>query len=221
MSDAWAGTTAFDEAKGVIERLGKQLAQQPGRQQFTLLRFSQASRNQGGTQADLAGETVDAGEFAKKLDDTLSHLRVSQLAVGPAEALKAAVQMVGDGSEQKHFVYVVSDFREKDWKSAAELQKLLQKLNDAGASLEFINCVDEARPNLAITALSRARHARRRRAAADGSHRAQLWPRGGRERVRAVRGARQAAASHRDRKARAGGERDAAVRGSRAKPSVN
>jgi len=104
MSDQWAGTTAFDEAKSVIERLGKQLGQQPGRQQFTLLRFSQASRNQGGTQADLAGETVDAGEFVKKLGDTLSHLRVSQLAVGPAEALKTAVQAVGDGSDQKHFV---------------------------------------------------------------------------------------------------------------------
>jgi hypothetical protein len=153
MSDAWSDTTAFDEAKHVIERLGKQAGQQPGRQQFTLLRFSQASSNQGGTQADLAGETVDAGEFVKKLDDTLSHLRVSQLAVGPAEALKAAVQTVGDGSEQKHVVYLVSDFRSKDWKSAAELRKLLLKLNDAGAHLEFLNCVDEARPNLAITAL--------------------------------------------------------------------
>jgi hypothetical protein len=153
MSDQWADTTAFDEAKQTIERLGKQLGQQPGRQQFTLFRFSQASRNQGGTQADLAGETVDAGEFVKKLGDTLAHLRVSQLAVGPAEALKTAVQAVGDGSDQKPFVYVVSDFRARDWTSAADLRKLLIKLNDSGAQLEFLNCVDEARPNLAITAL--------------------------------------------------------------------
>jgi len=160
MSDHWADTTAFDEAKRVIARIGRQAAQQPGRQQFTLLRFSQASRGDRGTQADLAAQTVDAGEFPKKLDETLEHLRASQLAVGPAEAIKAAVQTVGDGTESKHVVFIVSDFRAKDWSGAAELQKLLAKLNDAGAQIELINCVDEARPNLAITALRPGRGTR-------------------------------------------------------------
>src|SRR5215475_389141 len=52
MSDRWAGTNAFDEAKSVILRLGKQAAEQPSRQEFTLLLYSQASRNSHGTQAD-------------------------------------------------------------------------------------------------------------------------------------------------------------------------
>src|SRR5262245_17161971 len=71
MSDTWANTTAFDEAKKVILRLGKQAAQQPARQEFTLLRFSQAERGARGTQADLACETVDTDEFPKKLEQIL------------------------------------------------------------------------------------------------------------------------------------------------------
>lgn len=160
MSDHWADTTAFDDAKRVILRLGKQAAEQPSRQQFTLLRYSQASRQSRSTQADMSAETVDASEFPKKLDDTLQRLHVSQLSSGPTEALKAAVQTVGDGAEANHVVFIVSDFRSKDWKGAAEVQKLLQKLSAAGAQIQLINCVDEARPNLAITSLKPGRGTR-------------------------------------------------------------
>jgi Aerotolerance regulator N-terminal/CARDB len=153
MSDHWADTTAFDEAKKFVQRLGKQAAQQPARQEFTLLRFSQTVHPARGTQADLAGETVDNDQFPKKLDQTLQALHTSELAVGPAEALKAAAQTIGDGGEANYVVFLVSDFRTKDWLPAKELQKLLRKLNEAGAKLQLINCVDEARPNLAIASL--------------------------------------------------------------------
>src|SRR5262249_46971706 len=136
MSDHWADTTAFDEAKNFVLRLGKQAAQQPARQELTLLRFSQAAHPARGTQADLAAETVDTDEFPKKLEQTLQSLHVSQLAVGPAEALQAASQTIGDGTEANYVVFVVSDYRTKDWLSATELQKLLRKLNDAGAKLQ-------------------------------------------------------------------------------------
>ncbi|HEY2881838.1 MAG TPA: BatA domain-containing protein, partial [Pirellulales bacterium] len=160
MSDRWADTTAFDEAKKVILRLGQQAAQQPARQEFTLLRFSQAAHPAHGTQTDLANETIENDEFSKKLEQTLQGLHVSQFAVGPQEALKAAVQMIGDGGDANHVVFVISDFRTKDWTAATELQKLLHKLNESGAKLQLINCVDEARPNLAITALRPGRGTR-------------------------------------------------------------
>ena len=86
------------------------------------------------------------------------------------------MQMIGDGSDVKHIVFLVSDFRTKDWSHAAETaQNCLQKLNEAGAKVQLINCVDEARPNLAITALKPAPgHSSGERAAADGSDRAEL-----------------------------------------------
>ena len=152
MSDRWSDTTGFDEAKGVIQRLGTQAAQQAARQEFTLLRFSKASRPQHGSQDDLAKVTVD-DEFPKRLEQTLEKMHVSELAVGPAEALQAAAQMIGDKSDSNNVVYLVSDFRAKDWATPTELQKLLQKLNSQGVQIQLVNCVDAARPNLAITSL--------------------------------------------------------------------
>ena len=39
MSDKWADTDAFTQAKNVIARLGNQLSRQGGRQEFTLLLY--------------------------------------------------------------------------------------------------------------------------------------------------------------------------------------
>ncbi len=83
-------------------------------------------------------------------------MHVSQLAVGPADALQAAAQMVGDKSDSNNVVYLVSDFRAKDWTTPTALQKLLQKLNSQGVQVQLVNCVDAMRPNLAITALKPA-----------------------------------------------------------------
>jgi hypothetical protein len=160
MSDQWADTSAFNEAKNFIDRLGRQAAEQPTRQEFTLLRYSQASNPSQGTQADLLSEAVGSGDFRKKLDETLQRLRVSQLAVGPSEALKAASQIVGDGAEAQFVLVVLSDFRSKDWTSAAELRQQLDKLKEAGCVVQLVNCVDAARPNLAISALRPGRGTR-------------------------------------------------------------
>ncbi len=119
------------------------------------MRFSQASRPSQGTHADFSKELVD-GEFDKKLHLLLDTLHVSQLAVGPAEALQAASQMIGEKSDTNSVVYLVSDFRAKDWTSATAIQKLLRKLNDQGAQVQLMSCVDSARPNLAITSLKPA-----------------------------------------------------------------
>ena len=44
MSDRWGDTTAFDQAKAVIERIGAAAARQTQPQTFTLLRFSPGRR---------------------------------------------------------------------------------------------------------------------------------------------------------------------------------
>ncbi len=153
MSDRSADTTAFDEAKKVIQRFGAQVAQQHGRQEFTLLRFSRASQPSRGTRYDLSNESIDTGEFVKKLDETLERLRVSQTSAGPTESLQAASQLADERGDVESVIYLVSDFRAKEWTSPSELLKLLEKIEDAGGKLVFVNCVDTSRPNLAITRL--------------------------------------------------------------------
>src|SRR5690606_34870067 len=67
--------------------------------------------------------------------------------------IKAASQMVGENGDRNSIVYIVSDFRNKDWASATELGKVLKKIEESGAHLQFVNCASASRPNLAITAL--------------------------------------------------------------------
>src|SRR3954468_11269837 len=64
MSDHWSDTTAFDVGKKFIERLGKQAAEQPPREEFTVLRYSKAANPSLGTQADLQAAAV-SGDFQK------------------------------------------------------------------------------------------------------------------------------------------------------------
>ena len=153
MSDRWADTDAFQQAKGVCERIGTQAGRRPGRQTFTLLRFSQARSLSSGTQPDLLGQAVEA-DFAGRLRATLESLDVSHSAAGPIPALEAITQLLGDSDGDRSIVYLISDFRARQWDDAADLRNHLAELTSMGAKLHLINCVEAARANLAITDLS-------------------------------------------------------------------
>ena len=156
MSDRWADTSAFGEAQKVIGRLGAKAAEQAQSQAMTLLRFSRAGRIDRGTQPDLLKEPVNRNDFARRLDDALAKLSVSQTAAGPIEALKAIGQLLGEGGSERRIVYLISDFRTRDWDDPTDARKLLLELHKAGVEIHLVNCVDQARPNLAMVALAPA-----------------------------------------------------------------
>jgi len=151
MGDQWADTHALAEAKQVIHRLGKQAAAQPSAQVFTLLRFSRAARAH---QPDLIEQPVGQSEFLDRLTQVLDEIRCSQLAVGPHAALKAVEQWLGASEGQRRIVYLVSDFRAREWDDPTDLSRLLRRLGDQGVELYLIDCVDQQRPNLAVTRLT-------------------------------------------------------------------
>ncbi len=150
MGDRWADTSALAEAKQTIRRLGKQAAAQPSAQVFTLLRFSRAARAR---QPELIEQPVGQTEFLDRLEQALDEIRCSQLAVGPSAALKAVDQWLGASEGQRRIVYLVSDFRTREWDDPTDLRRLLRRLGDQGVELYLIDCVDQQRPNLAVTGL--------------------------------------------------------------------
>lgn len=152
MSDRWGDTSAFAEARQVIERIAHEAGQQAEPQTFTLLRFSQAGRTSLGTQPDLHEEQIDS-QFDSRLREVLERLESSHLAVGPTAALEAIEQLLGDENDEKRIVYLVSDFRAREWSSPGDLKNRLRRLNELGARLHLVNCVDAVRPNLAISEL--------------------------------------------------------------------
>jgi hypothetical protein len=152
MSDRWEDTSAFDQAKRVVQRIGQQVARESS-QSLSLLRFSQAGRAVRGTQPDFLRETVDSG-FPDRLSSRLAQLAASQTAAGPLAAMETAAQFVGASEGERRVVYLVSDFRAREWDNPTAIKKLLQQWSEAGVKIHLIDCVESARPNLAIRQLT-------------------------------------------------------------------
>ena len=152
MSDRWADTSAFEQAKVVVERIGAKAGRQVQPQSFTLLRFSQVARASVGTQPDLLEEPVDR-EFVSGLRKMLDSFECSHLAPGPISAVETVFQLLGETEGEQRIVYLISDFRARQWNDPADLRNRLAKFSEMGAKLHLINCVETTRPNLAISKL--------------------------------------------------------------------
>jgi hypothetical protein len=152
MSDRWADSSAFERAKQAIERLGGEAGRHSAPQQFTVLRFSRAGRSGVRGQPDLFREQV-ASDFGMKLADRLKSLQPSQQAVGPIDALKAIDTLFGESKGEQRIVYLVSDFRTKEWDDPQDLKAALEHVQKSPARMHFVHCVDTAHANVAITSL--------------------------------------------------------------------
>jgi len=153
MSDRWDDTDAFAEAKAVVRRIGAEAARQVTPQTFTLLRFSRAGRTSLGTDPDFLQEAVNS-DFASRLQTKLENLKVSQSAAHSHAALEAITQVAGDANGEHRIVYLVSDFRNRDWANPSDVRNHFLQLNELGAELHLVNCVETSHPNLAITDLT-------------------------------------------------------------------
>ena len=174
MSDRWGDTDAFAEGKKVVRRIAAGAARQEGLHWFTLLRFSRADRAHRPPQPDQL-ETPMGSDFGEKLEALLAKMQVSQSAAGPEPALDAVAKLFGGADSDRRIVYLVSDFRARDWGQRSELPKQMRELTGRGAEFRLIDCVDRQRPNLAITLVAAgARHPRGGRGVEDGGCGAQL-----------------------------------------------
>ncbi len=155
MSDRWADTSALDQAKAVIRRIGAQAAAQQQPQEFTLIRFSRVGREQRGSEVDLLQVPVDRS-FEADLERLLDGMRPSETAAGPLAALTEVERLLGGSEEERRIVYLVSDFRTREWNEPTELRNRMTAITSDEAELHLIHCVDQQRDNLAITSLRAA-----------------------------------------------------------------
>lgn len=159
MSDRWGDSSAFEEAKKVIARLGEKAAGEPVSQTLTLLRYSHAARGQTGTQPDLREQTVDAS-FGNKLKELLRPMQPSQLSISPDQIMQSLDSLLGQSLGEERTVYLVSDFRTRDWDQVEDIAARFTRLSKDKVELHLIDCVDAMRPNLAITGLAPRRGTR-------------------------------------------------------------
>ena len=94
------------------------------------------------------------------LERKLRTYEVTQLAVGPLDALAVLRQLLGEARDETSIVYLLSDFRQKDWGSPAELREALGQLRRSQAEIHLVNCSRSTEPNLAIVAIEPAEETR-------------------------------------------------------------
>jgi uncharacterized membrane protein len=160
MSDRLGGASAFDNARQAVGRIAARAGLSDTPQKFTLIRFSQAQgganpenlNSQMDQMADLNAAVVDK-DFDVLLEEKRRAFDVSQLAVGPTAALGVVKQLVRQAADERPIVYVVSDFRAKEWDNPAEIRQALSDLQQAQADVQLIGCMRTEQSNLAITDL--------------------------------------------------------------------
>ncbi len=154
MGDRWKETTALNEGKRAVQAIVDQASQQSDTQLITLLRFSEAAKLSAGAQPKVFAERIN-DNFRSRLESLLASWEPSETDVGPADALKAVPRLPLAESDQSLIVYLVSDFRARQFSSATEIRKLLANLKEKEhvSQIHLVRCVREARPNLAIKSL--------------------------------------------------------------------
>jgi hypothetical protein len=160
MSDRVAGASAMDAAKQVMAAIVARAEQEDSPQKLTLIRYSQA-RNRGQTSAaaaniaDFNAEPIDSN-FDVTLERKTRTFEPTQLSVGPRDALAVLKPLLSQASDETSIVYVLSDFRLKDWDSPAEVRESLQELKKAQADVHLVNCARSSESNLGIIAVEPA-----------------------------------------------------------------
>ena len=155
MSEQSSSGTAFDRALATLNLIGAR-AKNRENQKFSLLRYSLADSSPGTTNVermDLNGELVD-NLFDQRLQDVKSRIEVTALAPGPKPALQLVSELVEQQPNENAIVYVLSDFRQSDWRNVAAIDEHLTGLERSGAGIELINCASNQQVNLAVAELT-------------------------------------------------------------------
>jgi hypothetical protein len=161
MSDRVAGASAMDAAKQVLGSIVGRATQEDSPQKLTLIRYSQArgaklvGERSAADAADFNAEPIDAN-FDVTLERKLRTLDATQLAVGPLDALGILRQLLGQTKDETSIVYLLSDFRTKDWGSPTELRDALGQVRRGGGEIHLVNCARSSDPNLGIVAIEPA-----------------------------------------------------------------
>jgi hypothetical protein len=148
---------AGDRAGRFIERLAAALVAEGNAGEFSCGRFSELGP--GGAGFDLERRLLDR-QLVADVRAEVAGWRPAVTATGPAPPLAAAAELLDAGRDAARIVWLVSDFRLRDWRGDDETKDTLRRLVAAGAEIRFVDCGrDAGRPgpgNLTLERLEMA-----------------------------------------------------------------
>jgi len=110
---------------------------------------------QPGPQADAVAELLsrtiptDPSSLLSKVNSTST----TSLDTGLGESIELISPLLQQASSEKSIVYLMSDFRTKDWSNPAMLKQQLQSLPTTNTELQLIDCVAERHENLTLVSV--------------------------------------------------------------------
>ncbi|QDU63208.1 hypothetical protein Pan216_40860 [Planctomycetes bacterium Pan216] len=140
-------TTGFGEGLRMTRLLLTGLADQPGKQFVTILRTSQ--RNE----PEIAGAPLDR-PLVDRFGQLSESWEPSDLATPPGDGVAQAASLLAANDASQRSVYLVSDYRAKDWGEEGDLVKSLRKLSENQTELYLLDVASQASPNLTVERLS-------------------------------------------------------------------
>ncbi len=152
MADRSPDTTGWEEAKRAVSQILDQASANSGTQKVTLLRFSVATDLSAGKELEFTSRTLDRS-VVEEVNSYLESVPVSETSAGPGEAFQAALALPESDSGESRILYVISDFRSRQWSDNNQPSQLLGQLRQQVADLHLIQCVEATHSNLAITSL--------------------------------------------------------------------
>ncbi len=168
MGDSVQGTSAYQLGLRAIAGLLQSVADEQGAHRVTILRYSRAMSLKPATEAKpsepQAAPSIPADTAADILTRTipsnpaslLDRLNITSpvaLDVSPVGAIQLIAPLIRNASSERANVYLVSDFRDKDWRQSQTIRSSLEPLKAAQADLHLIDCSPIAHENLSLVSL--------------------------------------------------------------------
>ncbi len=150
-------STAYERALRAIADLTRRLASEDGNHQLTVMRASRAAlavrggSESGDVAADLSAQTItsDANLINRLMATDASPIRTDLV-----PAIDLASGLLRSTQADTQYLYIASDFRQRDWASPDRLAESLRKLSSDATQIRMIDCAGNPAVNLAITDLS-------------------------------------------------------------------
>ena len=146
-------SAAFDRARGVADRVLAELAAAGGQQEFMAGTFAALGSDTAAFEIPRQTATPQTVGAAR---GELERLTASARSTGPRQALATTADILAAESGAAKVVWLVSDFRARDWLAAEETVASLRRLAATGVELRFVDCAEAAADNLVIERLAPA-----------------------------------------------------------------
>lgn len=146
------GRSAYDRGRAFLEQLAaNEVAPQDPPGTVSLLRFSQAVSSGNWDVQSLPVDQWSPERFTQAVPES-----PSLTAAGPLEALAACHALMADNaSGDRHTVYIISDFRRRNWAEASVAQATLARLAQrTGVEVVLVPTTTGQEQNLAVAALN-------------------------------------------------------------------